>query len=130
TPSFSKPMRIQGSFVTEKEIEKVIDFTKEQEKPEYKPEILETSTSKFGHTDFDDEFFEEAVEMVLRYKSASVSFLQRKLRIGYSRAARIMDIMEDRGIITPLEGSKSRKVLITEEDWENIKHKGKIDKQV
>lgn len=114
-----KPRRIQGCMVTEHEIEQVTEFIKRQAKPEYREDILAEKKDKFGY-DYDDELLERAMEVVVMSQQASVSMLQRRLRIGYSRAARIMDMLEEKGIVGPHEGAKPRSILIDEDDLQRI----------
>jgi len=127
----TKPMRIQGCFVSDAEVEEVVAFVKQCGQPEYNQEILdhmersaqaaEEGGSGGGSSDGDeeeDELFDEAVEVVVSSGQASVSMLQRRLKLGYSRAARLVDQMEERGIVGPFEGSKPRAVLITKSDWQ------------
>ena len=127
----TKPMRIQGCFVSDAEVEEVVAFVKQCGQPEYNQEILdhmersaqaaEEGGSGGGGADGDeeeDELFDEAVEIVVSSGQASVSMLQRRLKLGYSRAARLVDQMEERGIVGPFEGSKPRAVLITKSDWQ------------
>jgi len=117
----SKPVRLQGAFISEGESERVIDFVKDQVKDEvqYEEEIIETiskvTTSK---TDDEDEFLHEAIELVVDSGQASASMLQRRFKIGFNRAARLIDSMQERGIVGQSEGSKPRKVLISKEDLE------------
>ena len=115
-PGSPKPIRAQGTFLTDPEIEKVVNFIKSQQEPVYDNEILEQQKkSVSGRGGFEkDEFFDEAVSMVLETGQASVSMLQRRLRLGYTRAARIIDAMEEEGIIGPFRGSKPREILIQE----------------
>jgi len=115
-PGSPKPVRAQGTFLTDPEIEKVVVFIKAQQEPVYDNEILEhQKKSVSGRGGFEkDEFFDEAVQMVLETGQASVSMLQRRLRLGYTRAARIVDAMEEEGIIGPFRGSKPREILIQE----------------
>jgi len=115
-PGSPKPVRAQGTFLTDPEIEKVVNFIKAQQEPVYDNEILEQQKkSVSGRGGFEkDEFFDEAVQMVLETGQASVSMLQRRLRLGYTRAARIIDAMEEEGIIGPFRGSKPREILIQE----------------
>ena len=128
-----KPTRIQGAFVTDEEREEVINFVKEQGLANYNPAIqdeieraADKDSKKASAEDDDleedsgelDELFNEAVEVVLDSKQASVSMLQRRLKLGYSRAARIVDQMEEQGVVGPFEGSKPRAVLLTREEWE------------
>ncbi len=116
-PDVPKPIRLQGAFVTDKEITNLVDYLKSQGiKPEYKPEILEanerTDKSIAAGGGEVDSLFDEAVEVVTSTGQASASFLQRRLAIGYARAARIIDEMEEKGIIGPKSGSKPREILI------------------
>ncbi|MBU1912005.1 MAG: DNA translocase FtsK [Candidatus Omnitrophica bacterium] len=115
-PGSPKPIRAQGTFLTDPEIEKVVGFIKAQQEPVYDNEILEHQKKSIsGRCGFEkDEFFDEAVQMVLETGQASVSMLQRRLRLGYTRAARIVDAMEEEGIIGPFRGSKPREILIQE----------------
>lgn len=114
-----KPIRIQGAFVSDKEVEKVVDYIKKQNIAEYDEEIVESIKNKVeleNAMEDSDELFADAVDLVLQEGQASISLLQRKLKIGYARAARIIDSMEDRNIIGRFEGSKPRKVLITKDE--------------
>ncbi|MDP3013786.1 MAG: DNA translocase FtsK 4TM domain-containing protein, partial [Candidatus Subteraquimicrobiales bacterium] len=112
TASLTKPKRVQGAFVTDQEVELITNFIKKQAKPHYNEEILRCGKAKYGVGAFDDELFDDAVDLVVRSGMASVSMLQRRLRVGYSRAARLIDMMEERGIVGGYEGSKPRAVLI------------------
>lgn len=111
----NKPIRLQGAFVSEKEVERVVVFIKNQiEKPIYETDII--SKIDQGETvdmTGSDDFFDRAVIMVIESQQASISMLQRRLRIGYNRAARLIDEMEEKGIVGPHEGSKPRQVLIS-----------------
>lgn len=111
----SKPERIQGAYIASHEVEKVISWVKEQQQAEY-DETMIPKTSVDGSSESDDEpedeFYPRAVELVRHQQSASVSMLQRRFRIGYNRAARIVDEMEAKGIVGPSEGSKPREVLL------------------
>lgn len=123
----SKPVRIQGAFVTDKEVENIVDFLKEQNKNvSYNEAVMEeiSSSVKSGNAGGAerDEFFEDAIDLVVSKDKASVSLLQRQFRIGYNRAARLMDELEDAGIVGPEDGSKPRKVLITAVEAENLKN--------
>lgn len=120
----AKPVRIQGVFISEEESEKVIDEIKaqKQEEVKYEEEIMETISRPVAVKDNDvDEFLEEAIDFVVSNNQGSASMLQRKFKIGFNRAARLIDSMEERGIVGPSEGSKPRKVLITKEELENLK---------
>ena len=120
----SKPSRLQGAFVTDQEVEAIVDFLKKSSKPYYTQETIDqiTSVAKAGGGDVEDsdEFFADAVDLILEKEKASVSMLQRQFRIGYNRAARLMDDLERHGIVGPEEGSKPRKVLITKSEWEEM----------
>lgn len=120
----SKPSRLQGAFVTDQEVEAIVDFLKKSSRPYYTQETIDqiTSTGKAGGGDAEDtdEFFGQAVDLILEKEKASVSMLQRQFRIGYNRAARLMDDLERHGIVGPEEGSKPRKVLITKSEWEEM----------
>ena len=120
----AKPVRIQGAFISVEESEKVIDEIKaqKQEEVKYEEEIMETISRPVAVKDNDvDEFLEEAIDFVVSNNQGSASMLQRKFKIGFNRAARLIDSMEERGIVGPSEGSKPRKVLITKEELENLK---------
>ena len=120
----AKPVRIQGAFISEEESEKVIDEIKaqKQEEVKYEEEIMETISRPVAVKDNNvDEFLEEAIDFVVSNNQGSASMLQRKFKIGFNRAARLIDSMEERGIVGPSEGSKPRKVLITKEELENLK---------
>lgn len=115
-PDQSKPTRIQGTLVSEPEIQKLIGFLRKAGvAPQYTEEVTKMPTKKTaaaGEIEERDEFFEDAVRTVCRYERASASLLQRRLKVGYARAARIIDQLERAGIVGPAEGSKPREVLI------------------
>ena len=115
--------RIQGAWVTEKEINDVVSWTKDQKNAEYNPAVIEEkkSTNTIGGEDFgeDQDLIKTATELVIRSQMGSTSMLQRKLRVGFARAGRLMDILEAQGIVGPSEGSKARQVLITVEEYED-----------
>lgn len=125
----NKPVRIQGCFVSEEEIEGITDYIKKQGRAEYNEEIEKQFNElaikeKGKKSDMEpqgenggDELIDKAIEVILEYQTASTSFLQRKLSVGYSRGARIIDELEQMGIIGPQEGSKPRKILITKNEW-------------
>jgi S-DNA-T family DNA segregation ATPase FtsK/SpoIIIE len=114
---FTKPKRIQGAYVGEKEVKKVVDFFKQQAGAVlYNDEILEKpkkglNLPGYESDDGDDDLFEEAKDVVLKSGKASASLLQRRLRVGYARAARLIDILEQKGIIGPGDGAKPREVF-------------------
>ncbi len=109
-----KPFRVQGAFVSEGELKRITDFLKEQENAEYENGNAFIDTAEEIEEEV-DAIFAEAVELVVRTGQASISLLQRRFRIGYTRAARLIDDLERRGIVGPFEGSKPRQVLITAE---------------
>ena len=126
----SKPLRVQGCYVSNQEVERVIDFLKHgEDEQEYDQQVIEeiekqaASTGKSAGRDDDDgadetdEALPQAIEIAVEAGSISTSMLQRKMRFGYARAGRIIDQMEQKGIIGPSEGSKPRKVLITRQQW-------------
>ena len=140
-----KPLRVQGAFVTDEEREEVINFIKQESEPDYSPEIMnaiEQAASKDkdkeesegsgdisgegGENPFSefDELLPQAVDVILDTKQASVSMLQRRLKLGYSRAARLVDQMEELGVVGPFEGSKPRQLLITREQWQEMSMTG------
>lgn len=112
-----KPVRVQGTFVSDEEIEGVIAYVKKQRQPDYLLEINQLQRVA-EHSEADDEYFEEACYYVLEQGGASASSLQRRFRIGYNRAARLIDLMEERGIISQAMGSKPRHVLVDEIELE------------
>jgi len=117
TADLSKPRRIQGAFVSEEEIKRVVSFLRDAGgDPEYNEEITEKSkiSTSFDYQESDegDELYDEAKEIVVRAGKASASLLQRRLRVGYARAARLIDLLEDNGIVGPADGAKPREILI------------------
>ncbi|MGG2074998.1 DNA translocase FtsK [Lysinibacillus irui] len=110
----SKPKRVQGAFLSDQEVEAVVNFVIEQQKAQYQEEMIPTEEETI--LEETDELYDEAVQLVVSMQTASVSMLQRRFRIGYSRAARIVDQMEQRGIVGPPEGSKPRQVLVHQYD--------------
>ncbi len=132
----AKPTRVQGCFVTDKEVERVVAFIKEGEKNEYDAGIMEEiekgaaatggkkgagASTGGGDSDEDETVIQAAIEAVVEAGQASTSYLQRKLKLGYARAARVVDELESRGIVGPFEGSKPRTVLISKERWYEMK---------
>ena len=118
-----KPIRVQGTFVSEEDVNAVIDSIKEQvEENDYAQEVIDTINNggTFDMGDDADELLPKAVECVIDAGQASVSMLQRYFRIGYNRSARIVDQMEERGIVGPQDGARPRKVLITKEEWQQM----------
>lgn len=128
-PGDAKPTRGQCSYVSDEEIHRVIDFIKPQQIPEYNDAITTPQTSSAaGNGAQDDEMYDEAVRVVIETNQASVSILQRRLRLGYSRAARLIDIMEQSGIVGPYVGSKARDILVDREKW-MVEHIGNANDQ-
>ncbi len=142
-----KPLRVQGAFVSDEERERVIDFIKQSSEAQYDEDILtdiesraagkDAAENPSGSSDTQtadgaddnpfagyDELLPQAVEVILEIKMASTSMLQRRLKLGYSRAARLIDQMEELGFVGPYEGSKPRAVLITRERWDEMKMSG------
>ena len=124
TASMPKPKRIQGAWVMDNEVNKITDHLRMQSAPQYNNEIISQPVQlngkggvvmDFGNEGGDD-MFRDAVNVVVQMRKASTSLLQRKLRIGYSRAARIIEEMEEQGIIGPADGSRPREVLISSVD--------------
>jgi S-DNA-T family DNA segregation ATPase FtsK/SpoIIIE len=121
--SASKPTRLQAAWVTEKEIEAVGDWVREQRSAEYAMSVEglgrpPAEGEQNGGLGGDDDLLEQAADLVIRSQLGSTSMLQRKLKVGFARAGRLMDLMEDRGIVGPSLGSKARDVLMTPEEWE------------
>ena len=133
-----KPKRVQGCFITDKEVQDVVTFIKDSSEAEYSDSVMaeidkkaaesgKSGSGSSGGTAAEtessdgDEMLPAAVDVILETGQASVSMLQRRLKLGYARAARIMDEMEERGLVGPFEGSKPRQLLITREQWQAIK---------
>ena len=125
-----KPTRIQGAFVSDKEVEKIVDFVKNNGEATYNDEILrqiENANSTDKEIDSQDEddntdpLLMDAIDVVVETGQASTSFIQRRFKVGYARAGRIIDQMEERGIISGFQGSKPREVLMSKERWEELK---------
>lgn len=117
------PTRIQGAFISEEEIQKVVDFVCEQQKAQYDNSLTEMKNDSSSHNDgyssedeYEDPLYNEIVDYVIQAGKVSASLIQRKYRLGYNRAARIIDLLEERGIIGPPNGSKPREVLIKKEN--------------
>ena len=128
---FPKPVRVQGAFVSDEEVEKIVGFVKKNGTANYSEDILETiensnKTEKDlaqeqAEDDETDPFLMDAIEAVIEQGTASTSFIQRRFKVGYARAGRIIDQMEERGIISGYQGSKPREVLMSKERWEELK---------
>lgn len=137
-----KPRRIQGIFVDDKEIKSIIDVVREQQEPQYNDEVIKPQKSQLGSGmanggggDVDDDMYQQAYDEVVRSGKASASFLQRRLRIGYARAARLLDLLEEQGVIGMGDGAKAREVLVSnvdegetasiyEDDWGDEREEG------
>ncbi len=128
-----KPKRVQGCFVTDQEVEAVVNFVKERGTADYDQEVMDFierqgepepgeggASGGGGSEDDEDPLLMDAIGVVVEMGQASVSMLQRRLKLGYSRAARLVDQMEERGIVGPFEGSKPRSVTITREEWQEM----------
>lgn len=115
----SKPIRVQGSFLSDAEVEGVVDFVIEQQKAQYDEAMIPSDEPEKSFQEETDELYDEAVQLVVEMQTASVSMLQRRFRIGYSRAARIVDQMEMRGVVGPPDGSRPRQVLFNKSNVEN-----------
>jgi S-DNA-T family DNA segregation ATPase FtsK/SpoIIIE len=124
SPSFVKPKRVQGVYLSDDEVTKVVKYLKAQREPQYNEEVLAQSAKSSGTPGMggggmegeDDELFESAAELVLQNGKASATLFQRRLRVGYPKAARLIDLLEDRGVIGPADGSRPREVLISSMD--------------
>ena len=133
----SKPTRVQGCFVDDSEVEKIVDFVKANGEAKYSEDIIESiennnkSDKEIAEDkdDDSDEFLPEAIETVIEIGTASASLIQRKFKVGYARAARIIDQMEERGIISGYQGSKPREVLMSKERWAELKMSQNGDKE-
>jgi S-DNA-T family DNA segregation ATPase FtsK/SpoIIIE len=115
----SKPIRVQGAFLSDQEVETLVNYARGQAEAEYKEDLVpEVEEESAEGKEAVDELYDQAVQIILEAKQASVSLLQRRMRIGYTRAARLIDQMEARSIVGPYEGSKPREVLITMDEFQ------------
>ncbi|CAI6033295.1 hypothetical protein PAECIP112173_00719 [Paenibacillus sp. JJ-100] len=118
----SKPIRVQGAFMSDEEVENIVNYVRGQGEAQYDESLVpEVDDSNQATEEVQDELYEQAVQIILEAKQASVSLLQRRMRVGYTRAARLIDSMEARGIIGPYEGSKPREVLVSLEQYQQNK---------
>ncbi|TVY10598.1 DNA translocase FtsK [Paenibacillus cremeus] len=114
----SKPVRVQGAFLSDNEVETVVNFVRTQGEAKYVEDMVpQVEEQQETQEQFEDELYDQAVQIILEAKQASVSLLQRRMRVGYTRAARLIDTMEARGVVGPYEGSKPREVLVTLEQY-------------
>ena len=127
-----KPTRVQGAFVSDKEVEKIVDFIKANGEVTYNEDIIEQienanktekdlEAEQAADDDGTDPLLIEAIDTVVDTRQASTSFIQRRFKVGYARAGRIIDQMEERGVISGYQGSKPREVLMSKERWEELK---------
>jgi S-DNA-T family DNA segregation ATPase FtsK/SpoIIIE len=123
TTESSKVKRIQGAYVTDEEINDITEFLRQQGEPSYNNDVTEkmagSSVMGMGRENRADELLEEAKEIVVRSGKASATLLQRRLRIGYARAAGLLDSLEQQGVVGQAQGAKAREVLISQDDLEN-----------
>ena len=117
-PGTSKLIRVQGTFVSDDEVNRVVEFVKQRAHPEFSPELKTWQGAVKGSDAEKDELYDEAVRIVLESQRGSVSLLQRRLEVGYSRAARLIDLMAEGGIVGEYKGSQAREVFVTLEEWE------------
>ncbi len=129
SPSYPSLIRIQGCYISNEEVERIVDYLIEQDSPNYidlssilnsKKEIEDEEFSNYEDEEFSDELYNEALRIVIKEKKASASYLQRRLRIGYNRAARMIERMEEEGIVGPQQGSKPREILVDESYLEKL----------
>ncbi|HBE06440.1 MAG TPA: cell division protein FtsK, partial [Firmicutes bacterium] len=120
-----KPLRVQGAYISDREIERLTNYWKNQGKPDYNENLVNAKAEERSVEGELDELFYDAVRVVVDAGQASASLLQRKLRVGYSRAGRLIDEMESRGLIGAADGSKAREVYITGRQLEEMISRGK-----
>jgi S-DNA-T family DNA segregation ATPase FtsK/SpoIIIE len=123
-PGSSRLVRAQGSYISEAEIERVVGFLESQGGPQFRAEIRDYHAAEGVSGDYEDDLYDEAVRVVVETQRGSVSLLQRRLAIGYSRAARLVDMMADAGVVGPHTGSQARRVLMTLDQWEAAHSEG------
>lgn len=115
-----KPVRVQGAYLSDREVEDLVNFLKKQAEPVYDDKVTVEAPSEQVSTEMEDELLAQAVQILIESGHASISMLQRRLHIGYARAARLIDIMEKRGIVGGYEGSKPRAILMTMEQYTQV----------
>jgi S-DNA-T family DNA segregation ATPase FtsK/SpoIIIE len=125
SPETSRLVRIHGAYISEKEIARIVRFLKEQGEPEYREEILisdeeDSDTSLADLGDLEDKLYDEAARFVVETRKASTSLLQRRFRIGYGRAARLLDMMEHEGVVGPPDGSRPREILVPTDYFDEL----------
>ncbi len=124
TAAEPRPVRYQGAWVSEEEIHAIVDWTKRQQEAEYQDAVLdkaaEAATAAEEYDDEEEQVVRQAMDLIVRSQLGSTSMLQRKLRIGFARAGRVMDILEQRGVVGPSEGSKARAVLMTVDELTDL----------
>jgi S-DNA-T family DNA segregation ATPase FtsK/SpoIIIE len=123
-PGSSRIMRLHGAYISEQETAGLIRWLKKQGKPDLDPDVLRASENEGGGAgdggDNDDELYDEAAKLVVAERQASASFLQRRMRVGFSRAARLIDMMERDGLLGPPQGSKPREVLVRPDYFQEV----------
>ena len=120
-PGLAKPIRSQGTFIDDKEIKESVKFVRQQAEAQYEPELVQIKAKMDLSSMEEDELFDDAVKIVLETKRGSVSLLQRRLNIGYSRASRLIEMMAQSGIVGDYKGTQSREATLTLEEWEALK---------
>ena len=118
----SKLTRVQGTYISENEVKKVVDYLKQEALPEFSPELKMWQGSLKGKNAEKDKLYNEAIKIILETQRGSVSLLQRRLEIGYSRAARLIDLMAEDGVVGEYKGSQAREVFVTLDEWEAQKN--------
>ncbi|HSW46231.1 MAG TPA: DNA translocase FtsK, partial [Phycisphaerae bacterium] len=120
-PGSSKLVRAQGTFLEDGELKTVINFLRERANPEFHPELMQLRNQEISTDGPRDDLFDKAVEIILETKRGSVSLLQRRLMVGYSRASRLIEEMAAAGIVGEYKGSQAREVAITRDQWEAMR---------
>ena len=128
-PGTSDVMRVQGAFISDKEIRDVVQSASREAEPQYNPELTRFGIDGAADGSNEDELFDDAVGIVLGSQRGSVTLLQRQLQIGYTRASRLMELMHERGLVGPFQGSKAREVYYTLEEWEKSKGRSKASEE-